>query len=71
MYQRNRRFIDYLNDFQINIEYIDYDKIAQMIHFRRDLFVKFKEKLIVFSKMNLKNFIVKCQYMNNQIHFLN
>ena len=49
---------------------INYDNIAQLSHFKRDLSMKLKNKFIVLNNFSLRKLIDKCQQMNNQIHFL-
>ena len=69
--QKDRRFIDYLIEFQIDIDDTDYNAKAQLAHFKRDLFYELKNKFInEFSNITLKELVRKCQHMNNEIHNL-
>ena len=68
--QKNRRFRDYLSDFQTHIPDTGYDNTAQLSHFKRGLSMELKDKLIVLGDLPLGELIQKCQQMDNQIHSL-
>ena len=55
----------YFENFQKQIEYINYDEMIQKIHFKRDRFKKFKNKFVIIDDMSLNDLINKCQNINN------